>query len=142
MARSRPRPRGSLEAEVLACLAAAGRGLTPAEVLADLGDDLAYTTVMTTLSRLHAKGALDRDPDGRAYRYRLVGGTDGARSNMTAHQMLRLLDEQDDHAGVLTRFVAELSTEDERVLTQLLGTTTPAGRAGSRQRSTRGRTAT
>ncbi|HEU5005847.1 MAG TPA: BlaI/MecI/CopY family transcriptional regulator [Jatrophihabitantaceae bacterium] len=141
MARSRPRPRGSLEAEVLACLAAAGRGLTPAEVLADLGDDLAYTTVMTTLSRLHAKGALDRDPAGRAYRYRLVGGTDGARSNMTAHQMLRLLDEQDDHAGVLTRFVAELSSEDERVLTRLLGTATQPG-GGPRRRSPRGRTST
>jgi predicted transcriptional regulator len=137
MTRSRPRPRGRLEAEVLTCLAVAGRGLTPAEVQADLGGDLAYTTVMTTLSRLHAKGALDRDPDGRAYRYRLVGGTDGARSNMTAHQMLRLLDEQGDHAGVLTRFVAELSPEDERVLTRLLG---PTGAAGSRRRSARGRT--
>ncbi|HZY76999.1 MAG TPA: BlaI/MecI/CopY family transcriptional regulator [Jatrophihabitantaceae bacterium] len=141
MARSRPRPRGSLEAEVLACLAAAGRGLTPAEVQADLGDDLAYTTVMTTLSRLHGKGALERNPDGRAYRYRLVGGADGARSNMTAHQMLRLLDEQDDHAGVLTRFVAELSAEDERVLTRLLGAAAASDAAGPRRRATHGRSA-
>lgn len=135
MARSRPRPRGSLEAEVLACLAAAGDGLTPAEVQADLGDELAYTTVMTTLSRLHAKGALERAAAGRAYRYRLVGGTDGARSNMTAHQMLKLLDEESDHAGVLSRFVAELSPEDERVLTRLVGPAAPAAGAGARRRS-------
>jgi predicted transcriptional regulator len=141
MARSRPRPRGSLEAEVLACLAAAGGGLTAAEVQADLGADLAYTTVMTTLSRLHAKGALDRVAEGRAYRYRLVGGADGARSNMTAHQMLRLLDEQADHAGVLSRFVAELSAEDERVLTRLLGSTAPTSRNGARGRSARERSA-
>jgi len=49
-------PRG-LEREVLACLAAAGRPLTAAEVLAELGGDLAYTTWMTTLARLHAKHA-------------------------------------------------------------------------------------
>jgi len=48
------RRKGALEQEVLAALAAAGRPLTAAEVLADLGDGLAYTTVMTTLSRLHA----------------------------------------------------------------------------------------
>jgi predicted transcriptional regulator len=139
MARSRPRPRGSLEAEVLACLAAAGAGLTAAEVQADLGADLAYTTVMTTLSRLHAKGALDRVAEGRAYRYQLVGGTDGARSNMTAHQMLRLLDDQADHAGVLSRFVAELGPEDERVLTRLLGSAAPTSRNGSRGHATRER---
>lgn len=29
----------------------------------------AYTTLMTTLDRLHKKGVLDREPDGRAFRY-------------------------------------------------------------------------
>ena len=50
----RARPRGALEREVLACLAAAGGPLSPGDVLAELGGGLAYTTVMTTLSRLHA----------------------------------------------------------------------------------------
>lgn len=31
--------------------------------------DIAYTTVMTTLDRLHAKGLLDRSKEGRAYAY-------------------------------------------------------------------------
>ena len=32
--------------------------------------EIAYTTLMTTLDRLHRKGVLDRVPDGRAYAYR------------------------------------------------------------------------
>lgn len=30
---------------------------------------IAYTTVMTTVARLHDKGLLDRERDGRRYRY-------------------------------------------------------------------------
>jgi predicted transcriptional regulator len=56
----RSRPNGSLEREVIACLAAVGDALTPAEVRAGLGGELAYATVVTTLSRLHDKGALTR----------------------------------------------------------------------------------
>ena len=120
MTRTQPRARGSLESEILACLATAGQPLTPAQVQAEIGGDLAYTTVMTTLSRLYAKGALERAATGRAYAYTLFGGTDLARSNMTAHQMLKLLDEEADRASVLTRFVAELKPEDEKLLTDLL----------------------
>jgi predicted transcriptional regulator len=112
--------RAFLEQEVLACLAAAGRPMTPAQVQAGLARPLAYTTVMTTLSRLHGKRALSRNMLGRAYEYTLVGGTQGARSNMTAHQMLKLRDDESDRAGVLTRFVADLKPEDEKVLAELL----------------------
>ena len=101
------------------CLAAAGRPLTAAEVQAEIGG-LAYTTVMTTLARLHGKGALERQLQGRAYAYSMVGGADAAQSNMTAHHMLRLLDEESDRAGVLTRFVSELKPDDERLLAELL----------------------
>ena len=114
------RPRGGLEREVLACLAAAGRPLAPAEVQAELGGGLAYTTVMTTLSRLHAKGALSRQPAGRGYAYELPGGPDAAQASMTAHRMLQLLDKGGDRAGVLSRFVADLRPEDEALLTDLL----------------------
>ena len=58
---------------MLACLAAAGRPLAPAEVLAELGGGLAYTTVMTTLSRLHAKGAVSREPAGPRVCVRAAG---------------------------------------------------------------------
>jgi predicted transcriptional regulator len=114
------RPRGALEREVLACLAAAGRPLSPGEVRAELGDQLAYTTVMTTLSRLHAKGAISRQAAGRGYVYELPGGPDVAQASMTAHRMLRLLDAGEDRARVLSRFVADLRPEDEELLSNLL----------------------
>lgn len=46
-------------------------GLTVREILdgLDTGRPLAYTTVMTVLDRLCAKGIVDRRRDGRAWRY-------------------------------------------------------------------------
>jgi predicted transcriptional regulator len=115
-----PRPRGALEREVLACLAAATRPLTAGEVLADLGGGLAYTTVMTTLTRLQAKGVLIRRLSGRAYVYAVAGDPDQVEASLTAHRMRRVLDEGGDRAGVLARFVADLSPEDEQLLAGLL----------------------
>ena len=114
------RRRGALEQDVLGCLAAAGRPLTVTEVLADLGADLAYTTVMTALSRLHAKGALTREPAGRAFAYSLPADPVAMGASVTAKRMSRLLDSGQDRAGVLTRFVADLSPADEQLLTELL----------------------
>jgi predicted transcriptional regulator len=111
------RRRGALEQEVLACLGAAGRPLIVAEVLAELGGDLAYTTVLTALSRLHGKGALIREPAGRGYAYALPADPGAA---VTARRMSRLLDSREDRAGVLARFVADLRPEDEQLLTELL----------------------
>ena len=114
------RSRGGLEREVLACLAAAGRPLTAGDVQAELGSGLAYTTVMTTLTRLHAKGALTRELNGRAYAYALPGDQAEVGASVTAHRMRRLLDAGDDRASVLARFVATLSADDERLLAELL----------------------
>lgn len=104
----------------MAALAAAGRPLTVAEVLAELNSDLAYTTVMTALSRLHAKGALVREATGRAYAYSLAGDPSAVGPSVTARRMSRLLASDDDRAGVLARFVADLSPADELLLTELL----------------------
>jgi predicted transcriptional regulator len=120
MATAAGRPRGALERQVLACLAAADRPMTPSEVLADLGGGLAYTTVMTTLTRLHAKGALTREPVGRAYAYSLVADPSAVGSTVTAQRMRRLLEAGQDRAGVLARFVADLRPEDEQLLADLL----------------------
>jgi predicted transcriptional regulator len=114
------RRRGALEQEVLGSLAAAGRPLTVAAVLADLGDDLAYTTVMTALSRLHAKGVLTREPAGRAFAYSLPADPAAMGASVTARRMSRLLGSGQDRAGVLARFVADLTPEDEQLLTELL----------------------
>ena len=113
------RRRGALEQQVLACLVTADGPLSAAEVQAQLGGDLAYTTVMTTLARLHAKHALNRVLDGRAYRYSLTDDANGAVANVTAHRMIRLL-EGTDRARVLSRFVADLDPSDEETLARLL----------------------
>jgi hypothetical protein len=39
---------------------------------------------------------------------------------VTARRMSRLLDSREDRAGVLARFVADLTPEDERLLAGLL----------------------
>lgn len=118
------RPAGGLEQEVLAALAAAGRPLTPAEVLEDLGRDLAYTTVLTALTRLYEKGALYRQRQGRAYAYSIAADT----ATLTARRMRRLLASDTDRAGVLSRFVAELTPAEEQLLEQLLRDHRPPGR--------------
>jgi predicted transcriptional regulator len=110
------RPAGSLEAEVLASLWAADRPLTPREVLADLGSGLAYTTVMTTLSRLHEKGAVERRRSGRSYRYTPVMD----QADIAAARMRAMLEAGDDRTAVLARFVGALSPEDERLVADML----------------------
>lgn len=104
----------------MACLAAADGPLTVGEVQDQVGQDLAYTTVLTVLARLYEKGALRRSERGRAYAYELVGGRDSAMAHLTARRMSRLLEAGADRAGVLALFVAGLDDEDEAVLRKLL----------------------
>jgi predicted transcriptional regulator len=123
MVRAGRRERGGLEHETLAVLALNGAAMTPAEVRDALDQDLAYTTVMTVLSRLHAKQRVTRHRAGRGFAY--VAIVDDAE--VTARQMQRLLDARDDRAAVLSRFVGALSDDDERLLTELLAHTDPPG---------------
>ena len=116
------RPAGALSAQVLEVLTAAGRALTPGEVQQVLAETepspLAYTTVVTILSRLHGQGLLDRFRLGRAFAYLPIA--DHAR--LAAGRMRRVLDAEDDRDAVLTRFVGGLSAEDEKTLRRLLDT--------------------
>ena len=114
------RERGELEREVLACLAAAPEPMSPSEVQAELPGPLAYTTVMTTLARMHEKRALIRGQRGRAFVYSLPDTPDTAQASMAAYQMQRLLDNESDRAVVLAQFLANLDSADEQMLQQLL----------------------
>jgi len=109
------RERGELGNEVLAALGAADAPLTPAQVQAELGGDLAYTTVMTTLARLHEKGVVERERAGRAYAYSLVD-----TASVTARRMRQVLDSGDDREVVLARFLDELGPDERPVLARLL----------------------
>ena len=57
---------------------------------------------------------------GRGYAYALLGGPGDAQASITAHRMLKLLDAGSDRAGVLSQFVADLSHDDEQLLSDLL----------------------
>lgn len=111
--------------------------MTPPEVQAELGGALAYTTVMTTLFRLYEKRALTRTLRGRAYAYELVGGEEGARASMTAHQMRKLLDSDQDRVSVLSHFVDDLDSATGQLLRDLLEQeqrTPPASRSTRKSR--------
>jgi BlaI family penicillinase repressor len=66
--RSSARQLGPLEQRMLDGLWARGSA-TVRELIEDGYQDLAYTTVMTTLDRLFKKGLLRRSEEGRAFRY-------------------------------------------------------------------------
>ena len=121
----RGRPRrgpGELEASVLAALVGAPGPVTAGWVREQIDPALAYTTVVTTLTRLHGKQAVVRHRDGRAYVWSAIVDAAG----LAARRMHQLLVEESDRGAVLSRFVAELSPEDERSLRLRLGTTTSA----------------
>ncbi|WP_051818388.1 BlaI/MecI/CopY family transcriptional regulator [Streptomyces sp. NRRL S-1813] len=114
--RARRRGQGQLEAQVLAALHHSPVPVTAAWVQERLGGDLAYTTVMTILSRLHAKQAVTRERSGRAY----VWTPAADEAGLAALRMRRVLDGEPDRDAVLTSFVSALSAHDEQLLRTLL----------------------
>jgi predicted transcriptional regulator len=121
------RASGDLASEVLAALWAAEGPLTAGEVAESLNAGLAYNTVQTILTRLHAKGAVQRELHGRAYAYTPVLDEPG----IAASRMRAMLDRGGDHAAVLTRFLDTLTPEEEATLAELLRREHPDG-AGDR----------
>jgi predicted transcriptional regulator len=110
------RASGDLASEVLAALWAAEGPLTAGDVVESLNAGLAYNTVQTILTRLHAKGAVRRELHGRAYAYTPVLDEPG----IAANRMRAMLDHGGDHAAVLTRFLDVLTAEQEATLAELL----------------------
>jgi predicted transcriptional regulator len=122
---------GELEAEILGVLRAAGGPLTPGDVRERLdvrdGRELSYSTVVTIVSRLHAKGLLSRDRSGRGFAYQPVDD-----ASLAAGRMSVALEAGADHGAVLGRFVSGLSDRDTRLLRHLLaGGGQPGGAPGA-----------
>jgi predicted transcriptional regulator len=120
------RAAGTLGAEILAILREADGPLTPGEVrqrLAPQGE-LSYSTVVTIVSRLHAKGLLARQRAGRGFTY-----TPLDEASLAASRMSQVLGGENDHDAVLSRFVSGLSSRDARLLRELLAS--GGGPAGS-----------
>ena len=115
-----PAPRrgqGELAAQVLTVLHTAPGPVSAAWVQERLDGALAYTTVVTILSRLLAKGAVTRERSGRSFDWQ--PSVDAA--GLAALRMQRVLDSEADREAVLTSFVTALPPGDERLLRELLG---------------------
>ncbi|MFE9044138.1 BlaI/MecI/CopY family transcriptional regulator [Streptomyces sp. NPDC012421] len=118
----RRRRQGELEAQVLAALRTAPGPVAAGWVRERVGGDLAYTTVVTILTRLHVKGAVARERSGRSFRWTAVADEAG----LAALRMRRVLDSEADREAVLTSFVSTLSPGDERLLRDLLEAAEPS----------------
>jgi predicted transcriptional regulator len=107
---------GALEADVLALLWAAGRPVAVADIITELPGDLAYNTVQTILSRLHLKGVVAREQQGRTHFYTPVLDEAG----IAARRIREVLDRTGDSATVLQRFVPTLTPQEGAALRRLL----------------------
>ncbi|MFD1663421.1 BlaI/MecI/CopY family transcriptional regulator [Streptomyces caeni] len=114
--RGRRRGQGELEAQVLAALREAPVPVSTAWVQERLGGGLAYTTVITILTRLLAKGAVAREKAGRSF----VWTPRADEAGLAALRMRRVLDGESDREAVLASFVTGLPPQDEQVLRELL----------------------
>lgn len=110
------RPMGALEEEVMTYLWSTDASVTPAEVHQAVAPELAYTTVMTILSRLYDKGRLSRGQRGRAYTYEPIR----SEAEHRAEAMQSTLGDAGDRAAVLSQFVESLDAQDAKVLRKLL----------------------
>ena len=94
----------------------ANEPMSPAEVLEDLDDGLAYTSIATVLNRLCAKGLVRRRPSGRKFLYE----TTATEADLTSQRIHSLLDAAGDRRAALTGFLNTLSSDDAEVLRALL----------------------
>lgn len=114
---------GDLQHEVMETLWTHGDWLTPRLVAERLSRDLAYTTIMTVLSRLADQGILERRRSGRAFEYRSRLTHDEFYADRLAH----VLDDSDDIGLTLARFVDQLSPAQRRALADVLGDLSGSG---------------
>lgn len=104
-------------------LQAAGEPVTAARVQQELDGDLAYTTVVTILTRLHGKHSVTRRRSGRSFLWAPAADEAG----LAAQRMRRVLDGHSDRDAVLASFVSGLSADDERLVRELLHGTDAGG---------------
>ncbi|MCX5069197.1 BlaI/MecI/CopY family transcriptional regulator [Micromonospora lupini] len=108
-------------------------GVTVREVADALeGRELAYTTVMTVLDRLAGKGMVQREREGRAWRYRPAA----SREAHIAQLMLDALDLGGSRDAALVRFARSVTGTEAEVLRAALGSEAEAGIAGPRSADT------
>jgi predicted transcriptional regulator len=82
-------------------------------------EDLAYTTVMTTLDRLFKKGILTRSEEGRAFRYVAQFSREEFRQEAAGQAFRQLLDASPASSLPLSFLVEILGERDAQLLDDL-----------------------
>ena len=119
----RPKPTGlashfgALELRVLDAVWRRGHEVSVRDIHPDFPGS-AYTTLMTTMDRLHRKGVLDRRKVGRAFAYRAVNSRQELESGLVTRALQSVL-EGDAAQPILSFFVEEVSRQDDRLLDEL-----------------------
>jgi predicted transcriptional regulator len=90
---------GAAQAEVLEVLWGWGSATVP-ELVEEIGGrrGVAYTTVLTMVQRLHRRGLVEREPEGRGFRYRPSRTRDELLADWSDELIDRLLGEFGDVA--------------------------------------------
>jgi predicted transcriptional regulator len=110
---------GALEVRVLDALWAR-EGPQSVRDLQPAFEGIAYTTLMTTLDRLHRKGVLLREKVGRAFVYRPRCSPDALRSDLAGQALLDVFgDRAHQLKPILSFFIETVSREDRESLAAL-----------------------
>jgi predicted transcriptional regulator len=110
---------GALEVRVLDALWAR-QGPQSVRDLQPAFEGIAYTTLMTTLDRLHRKGVLLREKVGRAFVYRPRCSPDALRSDLAGKALLDVFgDRAHQLQPILSFFIETVSREDRESLAAL-----------------------
>ena len=110
---------GPLEVRVLDALWARGNPACVRDLQPDF-PGIAYTTLMTTLDRLHRKGTLSRTKSGRAFYYTPKATRDQLLSELAGSTFATML--PGDHAAarpILSMFVDTVGRRDHALLDDL-----------------------
>lgn len=93
--------------------------VTVRDLYNEMHQRLAYTTLMTTLDRLHKKGLLRRRREGKAYFYSAALTEQQYRESLTEHFFEMVLHDSQNSSAILSRFVEAVSETDAEMLEQL-----------------------
>ena len=112
------KPLGRLEQLVLREVQSRGSA-TVRELLESDAIALAYTTVMTTMDRLYKKGLLERNAEGKAFRYIARLTLDEMQRMAAVEGIRQLMAPGDTSSLVLSNLVDTLSAQDTKLLDEL-----------------------
>jgi predicted transcriptional regulator len=109
---------GPLEARVLDALWTVG-GSATVRTLQPHFPGAAYTTLMTTLERLHRKGVLTREKNGRAFIYQQRWSREDLLSRLANERLGALIAPDPALQPLVSFFVDAVTRRDAEVLDQL-----------------------